>query len=167
MKTSLLFAPIRIFMFLFCLLPIPSKLCAQQTIPCGGGDIIGDNGSVSYTVGQIAFLTYTNSDMIFTEGTQQPWEIFAINGSFTRHWIDLKCAAHPNPASDVLYLTLNTSIPEDLSYILCDIKGSVLQKKSIFEQNTILNLSPYKSSNYILRIQIKNQDIQVFKIVKK
>ena len=48
---------------------------AQSGLVTTGGDIQGLNGSVSYTVGQVAVQSIEASAASLTEGVQQPYEI--------------------------------------------------------------------------------------------
>jgi len=48
----------------------------QQAILATGGNATGSGGTVSYTVGQAAYITQTGSGGTVTQGVQQPFEIW-------------------------------------------------------------------------------------------
>ena len=48
-----------------------SSLHAQEAVSTAGGDAGGGGGSSSYTVGQVAYTTYTGVDGSVAQGVQQ------------------------------------------------------------------------------------------------
>jgi hypothetical protein len=53
-------------------------LQAQEVIPAVGGNASGSGGSVSYSVGQVAYQTHTGTNGSVVEGVQQPYEISVL-----------------------------------------------------------------------------------------
>ncbi len=51
------------------------SLLGQETITSAGGNTTGSAGSVSYTVGQIIFSTFSGANGSVIQGVQQPYEI--------------------------------------------------------------------------------------------
>ncbi len=51
---------------------------AQEVIPASGGNATGSGGSVSYSAGQVFYLTHEGTTGSVNEGAQQPYEISAI-----------------------------------------------------------------------------------------
>ena len=69
---------------------------AQSAIVPVGGDAQNNNGSVSYTVGQIAIQTNGNESVSLSEGVQQPYEIMTVGvNDFPQ--ITLNALVYPNP----------------------------------------------------------------------
>lgn len=48
---------------------------AQHSVNTTGGDASNESGSVSYSIGQIVYSAYADSDGRVSEGVQQPYEI--------------------------------------------------------------------------------------------
>ncbi|MGI6479934.1 MAG: hypothetical protein ACOX0M_10915 [Salinivirgaceae bacterium] len=79
-------------------------LQAQTSVNATGGDASGSGGSVSYSVGQVAYQTHTGTSGSVSEGVQQPFEISVVTGIEEAKGINLSVSAYPNPTTD--YLTL-------------------------------------------------------------
>ena len=61
----------------FCL----TTLHAQEAIFTTGGEASGNGGSASFSVGQVAYQTYSGTSGSLVEGVQQPYEITVLNGT--------------------------------------------------------------------------------------
>jgi hypothetical protein len=68
---------------------ISCYLYAQEAMPVAGGNITGNNGSLSYTVGRVCIEYQTATTGIVSLGVQQPYEIFHQNSAIER--VDLTC----------------------------------------------------------------------------
>ncbi|MDX9883208.1 MAG: hypothetical protein RBS73_14190 [Prolixibacteraceae bacterium] len=82
---------------------------AQESVTVSGGGASGNDGSVSYSVGQIVYTTHTGSTVSLAQGVQQPYEISVVTGLNDVSDIQLDLSAYPNPTVDVLRLRMNRS----------------------------------------------------------
>ena len=105
---------------------------AQVIIPAAGFTASGTGGSVSYSVGQVAYTCNTGTSGIVTQGVQQPYDISVVSGIETEA-VDLTFSAYPNPTTENLTLTINNLESfnggtgcSDLLYQLFDINGFLL-----------------------------------------
>ena len=80
----------------FCLFGFGTAVQAQTAISAAGGDATGTGGSVSYSVGQLTYITNTGTNGSVSEGVQQPYEILTI-GMDEAKGISLAYSVHPNP----------------------------------------------------------------------
>lgn len=151
---------------LFC-----SGLCialqGQETIPVTGGNATGSGGSVSYTVGQIAYSTLYGTSGIVVQGVQQPYEISVVTAVKNTEEITLKCFVYPNPTRGITKLVFESSDFENLRFRLFDLNGGLLQDKKIESRETEISLENLPSSVYFLKVIKNNLEVKVFKIVKK
>ena len=147
---------------LFCL--SLAFIQAQETVLTSGGDATGSDGSVSYSIGQTAYLVKTGSNSSLAEGVQQPFEISVTLG-VDETSINLEMAVYPNPATD--YLTLKVKNSKGLTYQLYDELGRIIIKEKITGRNTRINLDKLASATYFLSVQDKNRILKTFKIIKK
>lgn len=140
---------------------------AQESPTASGGDATGTNGSVSYTVGQIAYLSSTGSNGSISEGVQQPYEISEVLGTedFSNLITDVKI--YPNPSTDVLTLNLIHQENVALDYQIIDNNGKLLKSEKIMANETNINVSTLPSSIYYLRIINLNKEVKTYKIIKK
>lgn len=142
------------------------SVSGQTVIPATGGTATGSGGTVTYTVGQVAYSTLTGSSGSVAQGVQQPWEISVVTAIEKTEGITLGMKVYPNPADDVLTLTIDPFEDMDLKYMLYDMNGMLLQEKKIEESLTEIPLLNYSSTMYLLRIVNNRQEIKVFKVVK-
>lgn len=143
---------------------------AQSTIVPMGGDTQNSSGSVSYTVGQIAVVTTTNSNgsTSVAEGVQQPYEIMAV-GLDQYPQIVLNAVVYPNPTENLVQLQLNGfEIPIDgLRANLYDGNGKLLQTSSVVTEISTFQIGQYASGNYFLELRDKNRILKTFKIIRR
>ena len=152
--------------FLFC----SFALNAQNAIVPVGGDAQNSNGSVSYTVGQIAVATVANQDgsVSFSEGVQQPYEIQTV-GVNDYPQIVLNAKVYPNPTENMAQLELNGfEIPDGgLRAYLYDGNGKLLQTISVTEDVTAFNIGYYATGSYLLEVKSAGRTLKTFKVIRK
>ena len=73
-----------------------------------------------------------------------------------------KIAVYPNPSKNLIFVDSN--FPTD-SYWLYDMQGQLL-KKNVFSHDKIINLENLDSGTYFLKIQNKEYQQKIVKIVK-
>lgn len=157
MKTKILFL---LFSFIFFL-----KGNAQQSVNAGGGNATGSNGKVSYTIGQIDYVTATGSGGSVSQGVQQPFEIFTL-GIDEIPEIKLEFSIYPNPTTDVLYIK-NENLDLKFKYQLYDISGKLIFSNNKTVQEDTISMSGYTAGTYLLIVQTENNQSKSFKIIKK
>ena len=142
---------------------------AQSAIVPVGGDAQGNGGSVSYTVGQIAVQTVTNSNGSITivEGVQQPYEIQTV-GVDAYPQIALDAVVYPNPTDNVAQLRLNGfEIPADgLRANLYDGNGKRLQTIPVTDDLTTFQIGQYATGTYYLEVRDEKRILKTFKVVR-
>ena len=144
-----------------------STIKAQESLNTTGGNASGTEGSVSYSVGQIACQSHTGTNGSVSKGVQQPYEISTVAVIKKAKGINLSVSAYPNPATDYLVLNIESKKLKGLSYQLLDFNGKLLQNKNLTGSKTEINISNYAPATYFIRILCKNQPVKEFKIIKK
>jgi hypothetical protein len=155
---------------LVCLLLLSSlvtPILAQNTVPATGGNATGSAGSVSYTVGQIAFSPLSGTNGTVTQGVQQPFEISVVTAIKNTEEINLECLVYPNPTSGLTKLVFKSSDYENMRFQLFDINGVLLLDKKVESMETEISLENLSSSVYFLKVNKNNLEVKVFKIVKR
>ena len=143
---------------------------AQQTVPVSGGSVTGNDGSFSFTLGQI----FSKSDFepavsvnIVTasviEGVQQPYTIDQLSIPDISALND-KVTIYPNPTKNHIVVEFENN-EKIFKYKLFGLEGRVLQSNNIYGKTT-LNLSDYPSGSYILYIEDDNNNKSVYRIIK-
>jgi hypothetical protein len=147
-----------------------SAASAQVAIPVSGGNASGNNGSLSYSIGQAIYQVVDSSTGYVSQGVQQPYEIVLVTDAHDLPGIRLEVSAFPNPAVDFLILNTEASgIREfrNLEYRLCDMNGRLLHSQRINDHQTTIAMGHLVPSMYLVKVISENQEIKTFKIIKK
>lgn len=141
-------------------------LQAQTSVNAVGGDASGSGGSVSYSVGQVVYTISTGTTGSVVHGVQQPYEI-SVETGIENTDIDLSVIAYPNPTNNYLQLRVEYECFKDLSYLLYDINGKLLQAKELLSTETQIDISSYASATYFVKVTQGNEVLKTFKIIKR
>jgi hypothetical protein len=143
-----------------------SSLFSQSTFATSAASVTDNGGSVSYTIGQIAYSSIEQTEGTVLQGVQQPYEVFVITSAVESNTINLVCSVFPNPTSHKLILEVKDFNSEDLMYELYDVSGKQLLHDQIFSNQTTIDLQELAPTSYFLRVISHSEIIKVFKIVK-
>jgi len=145
---------------------------AQQSVNATGGDATGSGGNLAYSVGEILYISNTNTSGTVGQGVQQAYEIFTLD--VHENALVLSISVFPNPTADNLTLQINDLSNERLLYQLFDMQGKLISNGQIATRQTTINTAHLPSATYI--INIVNNDhpqkgghskrLQSFKIIK-
>jgi len=144
-------------------------LQAQESLNTIGGNVSGNGGSVSYSVGQVVYTTNTGTTGSVAQGVQQPYEISVITGIEKAKGIDLSVSAYPNPTTDYLTLSIDAERSrsiQSMSYQLYDMNGKLLQNEKITGNQTSIAMSKLVPATYFVRVTEGNKEVKTFKIIK-
>lgn len=137
---------------------------AQEGSMSAGGDVTGGSGSVSYSIGQIKYLSATDGNYSVSQGVQQPYEISVVTAALDPE-IDLELNVYPNPTVNGVKLNSNKNII-DLSYQLTDISGKIVSKQKLNDLSTNIEMDKLTNGNYIISVYQNETIIKTFKIIK-
>ena len=149
-------------LFLLCF-----QSAAQESILSANDNAAGVGGTVSYSIGQVAFRTVETGSGIVTQGVQQPYEILFMTGIEDEKATSLNCIAYPNPAFADVRLKIDKLFPGDFSYQLRDIHGKLISEMKIESKETIIPLKNLSAGNYLLTLLENNKNQKTWKILKK
>ena len=141
-----------------------TSLQAQQATTATGGNASGSGGTVSYSVGQIAYTTNTGSNGSVAQGVQQPYEISV--GFDDAQEMNLNLTTYPNPTTNFLTLNVGNYTTENLTYQLFDISGKLIESKKITSTTETINLENFAIATYFLKVSNNNKEVKTFKIIK-
>jgi len=146
---------------------VMTGLQAQEAIPAAGGNAwVSGQGSVSYSVGQVVYTTYTGTAGSIAQGVQQPYEISVISGIEEARDMNLLVSAYPNPATDYLILRVNHFEISNLSLQLFDIDGRLLMSQIPSGNETSIDMSNFVPAIYLMKVLERNKEIKTFRIIK-
>jgi hypothetical protein len=140
-------------------------LHAQEAIPASGGEASGAGGTVSYSVGQVAYTTNSGSNGSVAQGVQQPYEISTTVGIEVKD-ILLELSVYPNPTTHFLNLLIENEEWKNLTYQLFDIQGNLLESNQLISNNTTIKMEGLPKSSYFLKVADDQRMVKTFKIIK-
>ncbi len=141
-------------------------LFGQEVTITSGGNASNEDGSVSYSVGQVicAFNVGTNGSE--AQGVQQPYEISGTTGINEAESIILDLCAYPNPTNDYLILKVDNDDYKNLSYQLFDNTLRLLENMKVRGNETNIPVSNLVPATYILEVCRNNKKIISLKFLK-
>lgn len=138
---------------------------AQETVVSTGKDASGSGGVVSYSIGQVADISGNGYSGSASQGVQQPFEIFILDGSDLLPNVALSYV-YPNPTTSFVVLKVVNYNNEKLQYVLNDFNGKKLDSNPITNEEIQIQMQGYASGTYILQIMYQSKSIKTFKIIK-
>lgn len=142
------------------------EMQAQEGMVTIGGNASGNQGSVSFSIGQVFYTTNVGSNGSVAEGVQQPYEISVITALEEAKDISLMASAYPNPTADQLTLEIKGILITDMYYQIYDLQGNLMATQKITEMHTSVLMGGLLSATYFLKIMKRNKEIKTFKIIK-
>lgn len=142
-----------------------THLQAQTGLQTAGGTARRATGSVSYSVGQVAYLTGRGPGGTSTPGTQQPLELFVLSTKSAAR-IHLACSTYPNPTTALLTLEVDEKMVRQLTWHLQDLSGRELQHERVKGVRTAIALTHLAAGTYILVVRGQQHEVKTFKIIK-
>lgn len=142
------------------------KSYTQTSINSAGGNIPGNTGSVSYSIGQAFYTTYRGSKGSVAQGVQQAYEISVVSDIHQSNNIKFYATTYPNPTTDDLLLHIVNYQSSNLNFQLYNEPGQLLQQGKISSEETLVSMDKLIASVYYLKLTQGTKIIKVFKIVK-
>lgn len=147
------------FIFLF----ISAFAFGQSNTVSAGGDAEGDNGSVSFSIGQVVYTSAQSATGNINQGVQQPYDVGVVTGV---EEIGINLSVFPNPTSGLLTLTVDGEDAQPLSYELFDASGRSVASKNNLSASTQISLDAFATGVYNLSVYRGNKPVKSFRIVR-
>jgi hypothetical protein len=141
-------------------------LQGQETIATTGGNFTGSGGSVSYTIGQVAFSTVSGTNGSIVQGVQQPYEIYVLTSVENTEEITLDWIVYPNPTENTIKLSVDSPDFDKMFCRLYDIKGRLILDMKVEGEETEISMNNLVPSIYILKVFKNKKELKTFKIIK-
>jgi len=158
----------RLFTFIcFCFLAsADAQQLSPEVIASAGDYFEQNNGSLSWTLGEIAIETLNEENAILTQGFQQ--------SNFTMVTLreienDYEIRLFPNPTRDILSITFdNFSTQSNMELCLMDLQGKVIWTEKIdISKNKNFDIAHLAAGMYLVRLTDTSRNIiKTFKINK-
>jgi hypothetical protein len=137
---------------------------AQTSVNTSGGEVKNSSGSVSYSIGQMAYTSVSNANGSVSQGVQQAYQISTLNVG--EKAFNFSLSAYPNPTQDNLNLRVGNYRQEQLMYRLLDTGGKLLSEAKVMNQETVIEMQQLPNATYYVEVHHDNKKVQSFKIVK-
>ena len=165
----------RKFFVLALWISMSTLIHAQQTDPSviapAGATDAGSVLTLDWTLGELAIQSLEVTNVLVTEGFQQPTllveTVTETTGLFFNGKINVRVG--PNPTSDYLYVRINSELEGRGVLSLKTLKGQHLQNETIdlSSEDHELNLDKYPGGLYLLSLCTeKGELLKSFKITK-
>ncbi len=160
----------KIALFLFACMVFGYTFSQSETLevnPAAGDEFTAEGITLSWTIGEGVIETFSNNEMVLTQGFQQPTlKVTLIDESVEG---DFHFDVYPNPTRDFLTISFSSENEINCSTQLFDMSGKLLYSKNIKgkELTENIDLTKYSSNIYILRIIDTNGKLKrTYKIQK-
>lgn len=137
---------------------------AQEAVVTAGGDVENGVGSVSYSIGQVFYLTIEDDEFSVSQGIQQAYDVDVLSTDELSFVIDLM--VYPNPTTDILNLEVSDFTSSKMNYQLYDAQGKLVGNEVINSEVTQLSMSHLPTSSYLLHVQQEGKTVKTFRVVK-
>jgi len=137
---------------------ISPNVLAQFSVNASGGDIVNSGeGSVSFSIGQIAYSSIASEDGEFHEGVQQAIETLQTSGLDDLNAVN-EFKLFPNPASSNAFIKVKNGDYKQFSYQIRNCTGQIIKGFS-FNNNPEqkIGLSHYPNGIYLITILENNR----------
>lgn len=138
----------------------------QSSINADGNVFTGNEGSISYSLGQFAYGYFSVDDYSLLEGVQQAFEI-TVSEIETMNGSPLcNITAYPNPAKGLISIEISEQNQLPLKFLLMDETGTKLVSGDVCKNHMEIDLSHYPPGILFLSIEKNFQSLKIFKLVK-
>lgn len=155
-----------ILIALILLLIVLQPINCQIAIATSGANATSNYGSVSYTIGQVVFNTYSGIDGSIAQGVQQPYEISVVTGVSEQSALKLNCSVYPNPTNDKVVLRIENYFDNNMEYEIYNSEAFLVKKDKIINSETKIDMLELIPAVYILKIIENDLPVVNFKIIK-
>ncbi|MDP2888495.1 MAG: T9SS type A sorting domain-containing protein [Bacteroidota bacterium] len=136
-----------------------------DVIATAGSFYANSTNSVSWTIGECIPETFSNSGNKLTQGFQQG--IYDINTLADNTETRIAINLFPNPTADFVNLEIHLQDKKGYFYQLFDLEGNCLKNGKITSEKSVINMSDFSNSAYILNVFAPDQKLlKSFKIIK-
>lgn len=148
--------------FLWLVLCLTQTLNAQKGMISSGGDIDSPNGSVAYSVGQMAYAPIYDETGNMNPGLQQPFQLGIV--ALSNYRSDYYLKLYPNPANEFVYLQVSSDEEiirgHDFIAKVYDVKGNLILHQRLVDAINTFKLGGLPEALYIIQIWHSNTLIQ-------
>lgn len=148
--------------FLFLLLSYTVQ--AQRDIVTIGGNARSETGSVSYSIGQTTYGSFSGGNQQINQGVQQVYQVESALGMDGQAVNPVSIQVYPNPSQDWLFIASDFASP--LRFSLSDINGKLILEGDLIKGVQKFSMESYAPASYLLKITDQSTFIQSYQLIK-
>ena len=153
------------FLILFIFKMTPQKSSAQEVVSSGGNYHETGQISISWTLGETVIETFGSSDLILTQGFQQP--VLSVSTFIEDPGLDFQITAFPNPTREHVNISTDFLQADDLIYQVYDMQGRFIISDRLEGAQTRVAFDDFHPGTYFIRVIRDNKPVKIFKIIKQ
>lgn len=128
---------------------LPVHLLAQQATVATGGDAASAAGSVSWSVGQVAFVATSNASGSVLPGVQQPYEWLMLSAPEVEA---PRLSAWPNPTTEGVHLQWDELLQGSTHYQVYNASGALVGEGPVQGNSLLIPMAHLASGSYVARV---------------
>ena len=150
----------KIVLFAFTIL-FTINLFSQDVISSQGDSYTDSSASIDFTIGEVVTFTGSTIENNITQGFHQTnWNFVSVQD----HVQDYQAIIYPNPTED--FLNIQTSLYQDVNYLLNDEMGKLILQGNLSSEKTSLDVSKIATGRYSLTLINSKEALKTFNIIK-
>ena len=160
--------PILRFSLSIFIVAFPLLLFGQQGVVTATGDMIGEQGSISYSAGQTDYLFLKSENYSLLFGLQQPFKVAPVNIDDLDDLADSYFRLYPNPTDGKVTLEIINENPnEKVVAEIFGMHGGLIERREIMNSSQqVFNLQGQQPGVYLFRV-IQGTQTFVKRLIKK
>ena len=135
---------------------VPIQCFGQEVVATQGETLIGPNGGLEYTVGEVVISTISNGDNTLTQGFHQTKTGFIFLKIIESN-PEIIVSIYPNPVIEVL--NIETNLYKNTIFTLYNAKGKVIIEKELTSITTSLDVTKLATGGYF--IFFRNDELKI------
>jgi len=140
---------------------LPFLIYAQQSINTLGANVKTNSGSITYTLGQIDFISLENRGVWMNQGVQQPY--FSMIDPVIE---PEGCIVFPNPTTGFLLINLSDANEISVRYQIYSTTGALIGSGENIRTTDKIDISNMLPGIYIIKIISEKSKVWECMIVK-
>lgn len=150
----------------FFLANVSPILCLGQNGNISSGNSIkASSGEMSFSIGQV-FYNNQEGSIEVNEGLHQPFEIFILSNELSKI-INTEISLYPNPTEGNIVIGFEQNPSIEINYTIVRVNGQILQSGSVDGKSTLIDLNSFAKGVYLIILQAKNKNQQIYRVIKK
>jgi hypothetical protein len=138
---------------------------AQEVITTGGDHNSSTSAKITWTIGEPVTETVIGTNSILTQGFNQGDLVLTMIIDPEMKGYSIK--VFPNPAHDMIKISLRENEIENLNYMIIDMEGKVVSKNSLKGMESEIPVGNFTPAIYFLKIYQGKTEVATYKIIKK